>query len=114
MSRDDLVRMILIELEKQSEAARSRPRPPAWQWWAVRDYELDLEFGPRYSPTWFGEVATTEARRVRALRGIYRLEAAGLLEIFKSEGGRLERVRLTPAGSEAVAELRAAAVPAGS
>jgi len=43
---------------------------------------------------------------------VYRLGAAGLVDIVKSEGGRLERLQLTTAGREAVAELRTAEMPA--
>jgi DNA-binding MarR family transcriptional regulator len=51
---------------------------------------------------------------VRLLRTVYRLAAAGLLILVKSEGGRLERVQLTKAGQDAVAELRKAGTPAGT
>ena len=78
----------------------------------MRDYEDDLEYGPSYSPSWFGDAAGTEARRVRLLRTVYRLGAAGLVDIVKSEGGRLERLQLTTAGRAAVAELRTAEMPA--
>jgi hypothetical protein len=111
MTREDLARLVLIEVERQCEAVRSRPRPPAWQRWAVWEHEDDLEYGPRYTPTWFGDLTATEAGRVRVLRCVYRLADAGLLTIVKSEGGRLERVRLTPAGTETAAELRDAGTP---
>ena len=78
-----------------------RPRPPAWKWWDVWEHDANLALGPRYSPTWFGDVTATEAGRVRMLRTVYRLADAGLLTLVKSEGGRLARVRLTVAGSEA-------------
>lgn len=45
---------------------------------------------------------------MRLLRTVYRLAGAGLLTLVKSEGGRLERVRLTDEGRAAVAELPAA------
>jgi hypothetical protein len=116
MTREDLARLILIEVERRCEAVRSRPRPPDWQWWNVRDYEADLEYGPAYTPQWFGDLTATEAGRVRVLRTLYRLADAGLLMIVKSEGGRLERVYLTPAGSSAAAELQTAGarMPAGA
>ena len=108
MNRDELAALVLLELHRQCEAIRTRPKPPAWKTWAVRDHATDLEYGPRYSPSWFGEAAGTEARRVRLLRTVYRLADAGLVDIVKSEGGRLERLRLTKTGRVAVAELRSA------
>jgi hypothetical protein len=79
----------------------------------VREDDADREHGPRYSPTWFGDATATEAGRVRLLRSVYRLAGAGLLTIVKSEGGRLERVRLTDAGGNAAELLKAGGVPAG-
>jgi hypothetical protein len=108
MNRDDLARLVLLEVARQTEAARSRPRPPRWQTWNVWLYEADLEYGPKYSPTWFGDLTATEAGRVRTLRAVYRLSDAGLLLLTKSEGGRLERVQLTEAGQRAVDELEGA------
>src|SRR4051794_22354932 len=101
MNRDDLAGYVLMELEKQCAAVRARERPPKWQTWSLERYEDDLEFGPPYTPLWFGAVTATDAGRVRVLRTVYRLAAAGLLEIMKSPGNRLERVKLTPAGVEA-------------
>jgi len=63
MNRDDLARLVLIEVEQRCEAIRSRPRPPAWQCWTVREHDDDLAHGPRYSPTWFGDLTATEAGR---------------------------------------------------
>lgn len=105
MNRDDLAKLVLLEVMEQCEAILTRARPPAWQTWATRDHDADREHGPRYSPTWFGDLAATDARRVRLLRTVYRLAGAGLLTVAKSEGGRLERVRLTDAGRAAVEEL---------
>ena len=105
MNRDDLAEMVLLELAKRCDAIRARSKPRAWRTWEVRDDEADREHGPRYSPTWFGEMTATEAGRVRLLRTVYRLADAGLLALVKSEGGRLERVRLTDAGHEAADEL---------
>jgi len=112
MDRDELAALILLELHRRCEAIRTRPKPPAWKTWDVRDHADDIDYGPRYSPSWFGDAADTEARRVRLLRTVYRLADAGLVDIVKSEGGRLERLRLTKAGREAVAELRTAGTPA--
>ena len=106
MNRDELAALILLELHRRCEAIRTRPKPPAWKTWDVRDHADDTEYGPLYSPGWFGEHGATEARRVRLLRTVYRLADAGLVDIVKSEGGRLERLQLTKAGREAVAELR--------
>lgn len=114
MNRDELAALVLAEVARQCDAIRARPRPPAWQSWTVWEDEDDREYGPRYSPTWFGDATATEAGRVRLLRTVYRLADAGLLTLVKSEGGRLERVRLTKAGRDAAAELRKAGTPAGT
>jgi hypothetical protein len=111
MTRDDLAKLVLMEIDRQCEAVRSRPSPPAWKRWEVEDHDLDLRYGPSYTPAWFGELTATEAGRVRVLRTVYRLSAGGLLILAKSEGGRLERVRLTPSGREVVAELRGESAP---
>lgn len=105
MTRDELAERVLLAVARQGEAIRARPRPPAWKTWAVRD-AADRERGTRYSPTWFGALAATEAGRVRLLRTVYRLAEAGLLTAVKSDGGRLERVRLTTAGDEAIELLK--------
>lgn len=104
MNRDELCALVLVEVARQCEAIRTRPRPPAWKTWEARDDDADRKYGPQYTPTWFGHATATEAGRVRLLRTVYRLAEAGLLTLVKSEGGRLERVRLTRAGHE-VAEL---------
>ncbi|QDV34100.1 hypothetical protein [Tautonia plasticadhaerens] len=106
MNRDDLARLVLIEVQQRCEAIRSRPRPPQWKCWSVLKHDLDVAHGPCYSPRWFGDASATEAGRVRLLRAVYRLADSGLLTIVKSEGGRLERVRLTASGDEAATELR--------
>jgi hypothetical protein len=105
MTRDELAALVLLEVQRRCEAIRTRPRPPAWKWWEARDDDADRECGPRYSPTWFGGATATEAGRVRFLRTVYRLADSGLLTVVKSEGGRLERGRLTRAGRDAVTEL---------
>jgi hypothetical protein len=100
-TRDDLATMLLNELARRESEIAARPRPPAWKTWEARPDADDREYGPRYSPTWFGDRASTEARRVRLLRALYRLADAGLIDLTKSEGGRLERIRLTTAGKDA-------------
>jgi hypothetical protein len=47
----------------------------------VRNHAADIEFGPRFSPSWFGDAADTEARRVRSLRIVYLLADDGLANI---------------------------------
>ncbi len=86
MNRDELAAMVLAEVARQCDAIRNRPKPPAWKTWEALPDD-DREYGPRYSPTWFGDVTATEAGRVRLLRAVYRLADAGLLTIVKSEGG---------------------------
>lgn len=107
MNRDELAALVLVKVAQQCDTIGARPRPPAWKTWETRDDDADREIGPRYSPTWFGDATATEAGRVRLLRTVYRLADAGLLTLVKSEGGRLERVRLTKAGRDAAAELLA-------
>jgi hypothetical protein len=68
-------------------------------------HDADREYGPRYSPTWFEDETATEAGRVRFLRTVYSLADTGLLTVVKSEGGRIERLRLTKAGRKAASEL---------
>ena len=107
MNRDDLDALVLAEVVRRSAAIRDRPTPPAWKTWEARDDAADREYGPRYSPTWFGDATVTEAGRVRLLRTLYRLAEARLLTLVKSEGGRLERVRLTKAGHDAAEQVMA-------
>jgi hypothetical protein len=107
MTRDEIAAAVLTELAKREEEITTRPDPAKWKSWEWRELADDREYGPLYSPTWFGEL--NEAGRVRHLRTVYRLADAGLLVVVKSEGGRLERVQLTGAGKAAVQELAAAA-----
>lgn len=106
MTRDELAALVLRTVAEQLEEIATRPEPPKWHTWAWRELLDDREYGPRYSPTWFGELS--EANRQRTLRTVYRLSEAGLLEVVKTENGRLERVNLTKAGKAAVAEMLAA------
>jgi len=97
-TRDDLVAMVLSELARSKAEIAARPRPPAWKTWEARPDADDREYGPRYSPTWFGDRAATEAHRVRLLRTVYRLADAGLIEVTKSEGGGLNESARPPPG----------------
>jgi hypothetical protein len=108
MNRDELYKIVLTTIMEQCEAARLRPKPPAWNPWAVREYAFDLKYGPKYRPGWFGRVTESEAGRIRILRSIYSLAEADLLDVLKSEGGRLKRVRLTAKGLRAVRRLEKA------
>jgi hypothetical protein len=112
MTRDELAAMILREIATRENEMATRPELPACRRWDRRNYDTDREHGPRYSSAWFGRATDTEARRVRVLRMVYKLADAGLVDITRSEGGRLERVRLTAAGRAAVTELTAAAANA--
>jgi hypothetical protein len=111
-TRDDLAAEVRTELARREAGIASRPRPPAWRTWDVRAGADDREFGPRYSPAWVGDAAATEARRVRLLRTVYRLADAGLLVTSTSEGGRLERIRLTADGRSAIAPATDGTTPA--
>jgi hypothetical protein len=108
VNRDELDKLVLMEVKRQCDLVRDRPRPPAWQKWTVRLHELDLEHGPLYTPAWFADLAATNAGRVRLLRIIHKLAAADLLDAFRSAGGRLERVRVTAKGLRAVRSLQKA------
>ena len=109
MSRDELGRMVLLEVWRRCREVETRTEPPRWKYIERRLFEEDRAGGPRYSPRWFGSLGATEAGRVRLLRTIYALADAGLVEPVKSEGGyKLVRLRLTEAGEQAAAELRAA------
>jgi hypothetical protein len=112
MTRDDLAALILNELAAREAAIAKRRRSPKWMPWDVYDHEQDRKHGPKYSPTWFGDAGSTEARRVRLLRTLHTLSRGGLVKLTRSEAGRLERVQLTAEGRAAVAEL--AATPAAS
>ena len=106
MSGDRLAGTVISELSRRCEALKASPKPPTWQIWAVRELEADRDRGPRYSPSWFGDVAATEAGRVRVLRTVRALADAGLIVVGRTEAGRLDRVKLTEAGEIAAAELR--------
>ena len=110
MNRDELAALVLVEVARRCDAIAARPKPPVWKTWETLGDDADRAFGPLYSPQWFGDATATEAGRVRLLRTVYRLSDAGLLTIVKSEGGRLERVRLTKTGRQAADELRKAVV----
>lgn len=107
--RDDLAALVLAEVARREAAIATRPRPPAWKTWEARPDADDREYGPRYAASWFGDATATEAGRVRMLRTLYRLADAGLVEITRSPGGRLERVCLTAAGRDAIADLNRSA-----
>jgi hypothetical protein len=106
MNRDELASFVLSVTAERCAEVQSRPRPPDWRVFEIERYEADQTLGPEYSPQWFGGVTQTEAGSRRVLRTIYKLSDAGLLTIFKSEGGRLERVRMTRKGLKAVKSIR--------
>jgi hypothetical protein len=108
MSTGQLNEAVLVEIARQQRRIKRRRRPEPWRRWDVARDQDDRTFGPLYSPRWFGPAAATEAGRVRHLRAVYALADCGLVQVVKSEGGRLERVRLTPAGRTAAAAIAAA------
>ena len=116
MTKNDLADLILICIADAHEQARNEPEPARWREWDFERWQINQEFGPVYSTVrWFGALAASERDRVRCLRCVYRLRDAGLVEVIKDRwGSKVERVRLTTAGSEAVAELRGAAAQAVS
>ena len=71
----------------------------------IPDYEFrfnhllcnERDFGPRYVPSeWFGDLVNKQ--RQAYLRAIGDLERAGLVEVLRSDGGRLTNLRLTAKG----------------
>jgi len=97
---------ILIECLARQNAIAATPEPASWEWWNVREHRDCLTYGPRYEPAkWFGGL--TNAQRQRYMRAVYDLDAEGLLLAFKSEGNRLQRVKLTEAGLARAAKLEA-------
>lgn len=108
MKTSDLREVVLVEIARQERRIKRRPRPKPWRKWDVWRDEDDRAMGPKYSSAWFSEATRSEAGRQRHLRAVYALAAANLVSLVKSEGGRLERVRLTRNGRKAVAELEAA------
>jgi hypothetical protein len=112
VDRQELDKVVLMEVKRQCDAVRDRPRPPAWQRWSVRLDEFDREYGPIYTPGWFGELTKSNAGRLRVLRTLYRLSEAELLILGKGPAGRLERVALTPQGHRVARSLLKAKTPA--
>lgn len=109
MDRNELAVTVMREINRRLSEALARPRPPAWRKWDVVADHGDREFGPLYSPQWFGDLTAAVAVRQRVLRSVRRLADAGLVNVFRSHGGRLERVRLTDAGLEVFATAKKSA-----
>jgi hypothetical protein len=107
MDRDELAVTVLLEIDRRHAEALARPRPPKWRKWDVVADHGDREFGPLYSPQWFGDLTAAEAGRQRVLRTVRRLAEAGLVDVFRSRAGRLERVLLTDAGRDVIADAPA-------
>jgi hypothetical protein len=112
--QNDLAEAILIRVAEVHEEVRAAPAPPEWRRWDFDRYRENVQYGPPYSTIrWFGALAASEAQRVACLRTVRKLGDAGLLELIGNRwGGKLDRVRLTPAGSEVVAKLLDAGTPA--
>jgi hypothetical protein len=92
-----------IEAEYQIRDARNMRGQSNGRDDNIRFHELeeDREYGPHYSPGLFGPYS--EARRVRLLRRLKKLEEAELVDIFGSETGRVERAKVTESGRMALA-----------
>ena len=106
-TRDDINAAILVALAAEEEQAAAQPEPPKWKTWEKREYDDTARYGTLWRPGLVGDLAATEARRVRTLRCLHALHAAGLVVITVSEGNRLWRVQLTDEGRAAVAALTA-------
>jgi len=101
-------RSILLECLRREREIAARPEPRPWFEWEVQAHEDDVLFGPKYR---FGEWFGDHPNRVRQayLRAVYELGGEpGLLELTRSGGGRLERVRLTDEGRVVAEQLGAA------
>ncbi|MBM3996309.1 MAG: hypothetical protein FJ303_19475 [Planctomycetes bacterium] len=74
------------------------------EWWEQADWLEQVEHGPTFSiPEWFGTNA--DYMRMRYLRALADLEAAGLLIRFCRYGRKLTHVELTAEGMKAAAEM---------
>ncbi len=102
-------RDILAAIAAGMREIDARPQPPAWQTWAVREWEEAREYGVRYEPArmFGGGSPLPERIRTRYLRVLHELAEAGLLT-RTGTGGRLTHVKLTPTGLEAAAGIAAA------
>jgi hypothetical protein len=101
---EDEIRVIQ-ECHRRTLEVRSRPRAPAWQKYLNAELDELLDHGPRYSSVdWFD--AHTEAARVRMIRAVARLAAAGLV-VRVTTGNRLTHLHLTDAGERLAEDLKA-------
>jgi hypothetical protein len=82
MDRDELAVTALLEIDRRHAEALAGPRPPVRRKWAVVADHGNREFGPLYSPQWFGDLTATEAGRQQVLWTLRRLAEAGLVEVF--------------------------------
>jgi MoxR-like ATPase len=107
MTRETLEETVLQAIAEAWDAAKRLPKP-AWRRWEIEDWQLGIECGPKYGPALFGDLIQSNADRVRILRVVQKLEAAELVECFKShpDFGKLARVRLTAKGLKVVKALK--------
>lgn len=101
----DTERQIMTTCRDLEAEIAARPQPGAWQRWERDELDHLKRYGPLYRPSeWFGGGRPIpEKYRVRYLRAINKLIAAGLLTGATTEGNRLAHLRLTEAGAQAIA-----------
>ena len=51
MNRDELAKLILLELYRRCEVIKTRPKPPAWKTWEAWPDALDRERTPSTANT---------------------------------------------------------------
>lgn len=95
---------VLLECRRRTLALETDPEPPAWKPWEVAAWLEQAEHGPFFSaPDWFDTNA--DHMRMRYLRAIADLDAAGLLVRYCRWGRKLTSIRLTADGMTLAAEL---------
>jgi len=103
--KQDIAELVLRTIDAKHREARAATPPPLWLPLRSEEHRDAVAMGPRYSPQWFGDLAADNAGRVRLLRTVHELVDAGFISATFSDGGRLQRVKLSEAGEAAVAEL---------
>ncbi len=95
---------ILIECRRRMIALETDPNPSPWKTWEVSARLEQAKHGPFFSvPDWFKTKA--DHMRMRYLRAIADLEAAGLLVTYRRWERKLTAIRLTDVGLALSCEL---------
>ncbi|MBA4104962.1 MAG: hypothetical protein C0485_04310 [Pirellula sp.] len=98
---------VLVQAYRRQQALLAAPEPAPSAWWIAMEIAEQRAHGFLYKPTeWFGPVLPERiVKRLR--RAIDRLEADGLLVLWRKYGGRMTHLKLTPAGERLAVELLA-------